>query len=582
MDMLSNPEVEEVVMCCSAQLGKTELLNNIVGYHADRDPGPMLVVMPTIEMGHAWSEDRLAPMIRDTPALKAVFKEEKARDGGNTKARKEFIGGQITIAGANSPASLCGRPIRIVLQDEVDRFPPSAGKEGDPCDLADTRASNFWDRKKFKSSTPTLKGQSRIMKAYRETDQRKFFVPCPHCGHSHLLLFPNLRWDNDNPETARMECPRCREAFTNAQKNAAVRLGKYEATAPSRRGRVGYWLNSLYSPWLTLAEIVDRFLKAKGDPEKLKVFTNTVLAEEWEDDAQKADFTRLQERCEPYTAEVPEGGLILTFGADCQPDRIECEVVAWGRGLESWSIDYRVFHGDIDIFPGDANSPWTEFFAYLGRTFNHAGGVPMIIKSGFVDSGGAGGNTRSIYKAMKGKNLQGWFIGKGRGGAGVPIIGPPSKPSIDKRGGATVDLYIIGVDAAKDQCMQRLLVEEPGPGYCHFPEGRGIDYFRQLTAERKETTYRKGHPFYGWVKDSGQRNEAWDCRVYNYAAIIKEAPHFDGLAKRLKERIAETRPKEYELKASQPKLNQPKPEPKKAGSQPVMKHRYRSNYMNAW
>ena len=123
------------------------LLDNMVGFHVHHDPAPILVLQPTLEMGDAWSKDRLAPMLRDTPALRGKVADPKARASGNTKRHKSFVGGHITIAGANSPASLASRPIRIVMADEVDRYPPSAGTEGDPVSLARKRTTTFWNRK---------------------------------------------------------------------------------------------------------------------------------------------------------------------------------------------------------------------------------------------------------------------------------------------------------------------------------------------------------------------------------------------------------------------------------------------------
>ena len=174
MDAFSDPKIHTVVVMSSAQIGKTELLNNIVGYFVDQDPSPMLMLQPTLEMGNTWSKDRLSPMIRDTRTLTDKISDSKARDSGNTILHKTFQGGHITIAGANSPASLASRPVRVVLADEVDRYPQSAGAEGDPLSLAFKRTTTFWNRKRMVVSTPTVKGVSRIEMAYEESDKRRY------------------------------------------------------------------------------------------------------------------------------------------------------------------------------------------------------------------------------------------------------------------------------------------------------------------------------------------------------------------------------------------------------------------------
>ena len=193
MDAFNDPTVREVVVMSSAQIGKTEMVNNLVGFHVAQDPSPILVVQPTLDMAQTWSKDRLAPMLRDTPALQNLVKDPRSRDSGNTTLHKVFPGGHITACGANSPSSLASRPIRVVLCDEVDRYPVSAGTEGDPVSLAKKRAATFWNRKILLVSTPTNKGASRIEMSYEESDQRKYYVPCQHCGHKQIMAWSNVK-----------------------------------------------------------------------------------------------------------------------------------------------------------------------------------------------------------------------------------------------------------------------------------------------------------------------------------------------------------------------------------------------------
>lgn len=539
MDAPHEPGVKRTIVMSSAQVGKTEIVNNTLGYHIDHDPCPCLVVQPTLEMAETWSKDRLAPMIRDTPSVRDKVGGVKGRDSGNTILHKTFPGGHVTAAGANAPASLASRPVRLVLCDEIDRYPQSAGTEGDPVKLAEKRAATFWNRKVILVSTPTVKGSSRIESEWELSDKRRFHVPCPHCHNEHVLAWGNVRFEKHDTSNARMVCPSCEREFTNAAKNAAVRRGRWIATAPFK-GVAGFHLNELYSPWKTIREVVDDFLEAKADPLKLQVWVNTSLGETWENDGETVSEHELMERVEKYPdgCDVPSRGLYLTIGADVQPDRIEAEVVAWGSGEENWSIDYHVFHGDVDIPEGKRGSPWDAFTDYVRKRWKHETGVDLAVSYTFLDSGGTDGATQSVYNYVKKHRGDRIFAIKGRGGDGLPIVGPPNR----KRSGKSnrpVDLYIVGTDTAKSVIMRRLKQSDPGPGYCHFPAGRDVDYFRQLTAEKGVSKYVKGFRKVVWEKPKDRRNEAFDCRVYAFAAFVMASPQLDKVAYRIKKRAEE-------------------------------------------
>jgi phage terminase large subunit GpA-like protein len=565
MDAPHEPGVKRTIIMSSAQVGKTEIINNTLGYHIDHDPCPTLVVQPTIDMAETWSKDRLAPMIRDTPAVRDKVKGVKSRDSGNTILHKTFPGGHVTAAGANAPASLASRPVRLVLCDEIDRFPPSAGTEGDPVKLAEKRASTFWNRKIILVSTPTVKGSSRIESEWELSDKRRFHVPCPHCGVPHVLAWGNVRFKRENTADARMICPSCEEEFTNAQKNAAVRRGRWIATAPFK-GIAGFHLNELYSPWKNISEVVEDFLEAKDDPLKLQVWVNTSLGETWEGGSEVVTEHELMERVENYAAPVPARGLFLTAGADVQPDRIEVEVVAWGSGEESWSIDYHVINGDVDIPEGQKNSPWNDFTDYVRKRWKHESGVDLAVSYTFVDSGGTDGATQSVYNYVKRHRGDRIFAIKGRGGDGLPIVGPPNR----KRSGKAkrpVDLYIIGTDTAKSVVLRRLKQSDPGPGYCHFPAGRDADWFRQLTAEKPVVKFVKGFRKTTFEKPKDRRNEAFDCRVYAFAAFVMAGPQLDKIAYRIKMQAAE-KPARLMAAAQPAPVSAPAPEPDKTPLDP--------------
>ncbi len=503
---------------CAAQLGKSECLNNTIGYYMDYDPCPILLMQPTLDLAMAYSKDRItAGLLKSTPSLRDKVKDSKVKDSGNTHLHKVFPGGALSLVGANSPSSLASRPIRVVLCDEVDRYPPSAGEEGDPISLAKRRAATFWNRKIILVSTPTNKGASRIEAAYEESDMRKYLVPCHDCGNEQELVWANVKWESDNPKTAIYVCPECGSVWGDGERRRAVSNGRWVATQPFK-GVAGFHLNALYSPWAVLADAVEEFLYARKDPMRLKTFVNTFLGETWEDEGDGVDDYAVAKRKEEYTG-IPEEVVVLTAGVDVQDDRLEVEVVGWGAGEESWQIEYHVLYGDPS-----SPSLWQRLDEILLATYEHPTGEPMLIRSTCVDSGGH--HTRAVYSYAKTRAAHRVFAIKGVGGEGKPIVGRPSKNNIGK-----VPLYAIGVDTAKEVHYSRLRIEEPGPGYCHFPASRDDEYFRQLTAEKQVIKYHKGFPSRVWVKHR-TRNEALDVRVYAIAAFSILNVNIDSLVKR--------------------------------------------------
>ena len=295
MDAFSDPQVTRIVVMSSAQVGKTEILNNIVGYYIDQDPSTILNLQPTLEMAQTWSKDRLAPMVRDNPCLTKKVKSSKSKDSDNTILHKLFPGGHITMVGANSPAGLASRPIRIVLCDEVDRYPVSAGAEGDPVNLAIKRTTTYWNKKIGLFSTPTIKGVSRIEKAFAESDQRYYYVPCPHCGVYQRLRWGHVKYSKDNIKEAYYECEHCGGHLSDSDRYRAIARGYWEAQEEFK-GVAGFHLNELYSPWRKLADIVQDFLDAKDKPDTLKTWVNTSLGETWEEAGESVDPDSLESR----------------------------------------------------------------------------------------------------------------------------------------------------------------------------------------------------------------------------------------------------------------------------------------------
>lgn len=551
MDACSDPLIREVVVMCGTQSGKSEAVLNTIGYHMHHDPCPILVMQPTVDMAQSFSKDRVtAGLIRPTPSLRGLVNDSRAKDANNTTLHKVFPGGALSLVGANSPSSLASRPIRVVLCDEVDRYPPSAGEEGDPISLAKRRAATFWNRKIIQVSTPTNKGASRIEDAYEETDQRKFYVPCVHCGHEQLLIWSNVHWEDGNPKTARYHCAECGAAWTESERHASVARGQWVATAPFN-GVAGFWFNALYSPWVDLIDTVEEFMAARKDPMRLKTFVNTILAETWEDQGEGVDDYAVAKRKEDYDG-IPDDVVLLTAGVDVQDDRLEVEIVGWGAGEETWQIDYQVLYGD-------PSSPqlWARLDEILLATYEHPLGEPMLIRSTCVDSGGH--HTRAVYNYAKTRAGHRVFAIKGVGGEGKPIVGRPSKNNVGK-----VPLYAIGVDTAKELHYARLKIEEPGPGYCHFQAKRDDEYFRQLTAEKQVIKYHKGYPTRTWIK-TRTRNEALDVRVYAIAAFHILNVNMDSIVRRFYANVSGRTVPEKETKPVQPHPLVPKKRPSKGG-----------------
>lgn len=506
LDAVSDPSIESVVIMSCAQVGKTEMLLNLIGYHIHQDPSPILLVQPTLDMAQTFSKDRLAPMLRDTPVLQGKVADPKARDSGNTTLKKNFFGGHITMCGANSPASLASRPIRLVLFDEVDRFPVSAGSEGDPIDLARKRAATFWNRKEVAVSTPTIRNASRIEALFENTDKREYHVPCPDCGHHQVMRWSNVHWTDENPDTAFYACDECGGAWDDAARYKAIRKGEWRATAPFV-GRAGFRLSGLCSPWTPLSSAVADFLQAKKLPETLRVWVNTYLGESWEDDGERLDDFQIASHREDYTSDqLPKEVVFLTAGVDVQDDRLEMEVVGWGRDEESWSVEYKTFFGD----PASAQV-WADLDSYLTLQFSTEDGRELSIKAAAVDTGGH--HTQAVYKFCKPRLGRRIFAIKGVGGEGKPIVGRPSTNNHIK-----CKLFPIGVDTAKETIYSRLKIKEVGAGYCHFPKHYNDEYFAMLTAEKVVRKYHKGFHRREWIKVR-PRNEALDCRVYALAAL---------------------------------------------------------------
>lgn len=505
--------IERVVLMKGAQTGGTEAGLNAVGYWMHAAPGSIMIVWPSLGLVRRNSRTRVDPLIALTPAFRAKVAPRRSRDSDNTVNSKLFAGGQLLMVGANAAAELRSTAVRYLVLDEVDAFPTDVEDEGDPVALAVQRTVSYRGRRKIMLiSTPTIAGVSRIEKAYAETDQRKFFVPCPHCGEHQVLAWSNVRWPDGEPRRAVYACEFCGVLIDEREKPAMLAAGEWRPTATGDGRSAGFHLPSLLSNFEPWGEIAADFLAAKSDPTRLKSWVNLKLGEAFEDrDTAPLAADLLAARSEPFGDELPEAVAVITAGVDTQDDRLEVEFVGWGRGEESWSIDYRIIHGDTT-----KPEPWEALDKLLLRRWRHVKAVPDLhVAATAIDSGG---HRTGQVVAFSGNRLNRrvWAI-KGRGGPGVSPW--PRRPPKPKRQGLA-PIHIVGVDGLKSTLMARLRMEaNDGPGVAHFPEGRDHDWFAGLLAERAIRKWRAGVARIEWVPDPGVRNEPLDCRVYATAAL---------------------------------------------------------------
>ena len=517
MDALSPSDpCQEVILKFSAQSGKTEVLNNFVGFIIDHDPGPILVVQPnTKPMAEAWSKDRLAPMIRDTPSLKAKVAEAKGRDSANTIIHKNFPGGHLSIGGANSPAGLASRPIRYVLFDEIDRYQPT--KEGNPIALGTKRTRTFWNRKILKASSPTFPDVG-IDAEYQQSTQYQYQLQCQACREYQFPQFKYMQWPEGKPFEAEYVCEHCEHRHPISQQHKLKMTGKWVHIGGENPLKKGFWMNQWASPFATWLETINEFLAAKDDPMTLQTVVNTAFAETWDEPGEQLEPNDILLRAETYTAEVPEGVKVITAGVDVQDDRLECHVYGWNENEECWAIDIAYLYGS----PTQPDV-WRDLDDALQTSYQSASG-PVSIYSACIDSGHL---ANMVYAFCQTRYVRKIYATKGQGGEGKAFI-PAASQKRSGRDKRKCPLFNLGVDEAKQSLMYRLQLTEPGPGYIHIPLGNGLfgaEYAAQLTAEKRVTVKRRGFAFREWHQ-TRPRNEALDCWILALAALKISRPTF--------------------------------------------------------
>jgi phage terminase large subunit GpA-like protein len=544
LNAIKEKGVRRIDYMTGAQLGKTTIQQIGVGYFIAYEPRSQIFAQPTQGDMQTFLETKLKPMVQANPNISRKMAKPRSREGTNNSRIISYNAGWLMFSWAGSPKTARGRSAPVVHMDECDGYESTA--EGDFCELLSQRNATFGDQRlETRSSTPTVMGASRIHTGFLEGDQRRFYVACPDCGESQYFRWENVTWigrkskgiedaesdidQEHEPDTARYCCVGCGSLWDDGQRIAAIRNAEkhgqgWKAAKPFK-GHASFHAPEMLSTFRRLRDIVQSYLDklAVGD---LQSFVNVSLAWPYES-GEKIDPDSLLGRREEYAAQVPMGGLYLTAGIDQQMDRLECEVVAWGVGEESWSIDYRVFWGDP---LGD--DVWLELEDYLGEPFIHESGAFMAISAACLDTGGTSGMTQRAYEWLRGKTGRRIFGVKGVGGWGRPIVEKPQRKQSGKNA-RKVDLFLVGTDEAKLAVSKRLAVIKEGPNYCHFPIDRDPEYFKQLTAERLNVKYVKGQAVREWVKPDRARNEALDTRVYALAALKIMNPSFQKLRIRL-------------------------------------------------
>lgn len=549
MDAFNDPVLRHIAVVASSQVGKSECINNMIGYIIDQDPGSILFIQPTTIDAKDYSKLRIAPMIRDTKCLKNKVADPKSRESANTILQKSYPGGILTMCGSTEAHALCSKPIRYIFGDERDRWATSAGNEGDPWELATARQITFYNAKSVEVSTPTVKGASAIERAYGDGTMERWKTRCPHCEEYSEITFENIRFEYETTEVGNDKvyditeihyvCPCC--GGVSSEREIKAQPSKWVAENPEaykQHQTRSFWLSSWVSPWASWKSTILQYLKAIGNSKKMQVVYNTRFGLLWEDRGDLEDEESVMARREDYgtnedgsPVELPEGVLYLTCGVDTQDDRLEYEVVGYGHFDESWGIKKGIIMGRPDT-----DEVWQRLDDIIDHVYRFKSGIGLRVSTTFVDEGGH--FTQDVRMRCRERLAKKVFAIKGRGGQDIPFTSPPKKQKIVVNGRALgmCWVYEIGVDAGKQLIMDNLRVQSPGSKYCHFPrrDDYGPTYFKGLLSER--LVYKNGHKHpWQWEKIPGhERNEPLDCRDYANAAKKAASPDMDAIERRLR------------------------------------------------
>ncbi|WP_372822184.1 phage terminase large subunit family protein [Pseudomonas parafulva] len=540
---------KRVITEVASQLMKTQIALNWIGALIHMSPSNILTLLPSLALAKRVSS-RIGKTIAVTPELKARVAANRSRDARNTMDTKEFEGGTLYATTAGSASNLSELAARFIYGDEVDRWNVDVDEEGDPIELAETRGSTFGRNAKFYfSSSPTIKGASRIDDLFQQSDQRHYYVPCPTCGHMQVLQWERLLYSADFT-TVHYQCagPECDVLIEEHHKGDMLARGEWRAHAKGDGETVGFHLSALYSPlgWVSWADLAKQYEKAKkaqdrGDLEPMQVFYNTRLAKVWDSAVEQTKHEVLQARAlqEDFVlGTLAVGVLVLTASVDVQANRLELMVIGWGVGMERWVVDHQVIPGD----PADERT-WAVLDERLKVRYRHPCGVSLAILATGIDSGGH--HTHEVYQFTRVRRWRNIFALKGASKPGRPVIAQrPSPVDVTWKGQTErhgAELWMVGTDTAKDWIYNRYSFEA-GPGALHFAKDLPEEFFMQCVAERKVARYVKGYKRIEWVKGKADRNEALDLMVYNLAMAYFLGLHRYGEQDwdKLRQKLAQT------------------------------------------
>ena len=516
LDAMSDPDIQRVTLQKSKRIGYTQIITFATGYFIQQDPSPIVLVQPTIDDSKEFSKDTIQPMLDQTACMRGIVAEVKSRDSQNTIGHKQYPGGSLHLRGANSMRGFRRLTKRIGIGDEIDAWPLM--NDGDQIKALEGRTDTYGHRRKIiLGSTPLHEESSRIARHYRASDMRVFMVPCTRCQTLQPITWGRIKWPEHNPERAYFECSTCKHAMDHREKLALLEAGLqhgdqgWHAEKPEVTDHAGFWIWAGYSmsPSAAWGVLAKEFLEVKDRAEELQTFTNEVLAQTWQVVGDGVDPGDIYRKRREHWDVLPQRAVVLTAGVDVQKDRLEVEVVAWSRDEESWSVAYQPIYGD----PSELKI-WTDLDQFLDTTtYEHESGNELKVSAVAIDSG-SNLHTDAVYRYTAANAGKRRYAVKGKGGAGVLFVSKPTREA--KYRGL---LFSLGVDQAKGTLFTRLAKDEVGPGYCHFPADRKLDYFLGLSAERAVRKYSRGQVTVAFVHDRRIPNEPLDCRIYATAAL---------------------------------------------------------------
>lgn len=520
MDAISDPLTERVVIMCSAQIGKSELLLNTVGYYIHNEPCNIAIVQAKADAAQSFSKERFSPMVRVTPVLRDLVFDNKGREASSTVKSKQFVGGFLNFLSANTATDLRSRPVRILLLDEVDGYPLTLKNEGDPVTLAIKRTEGQLNPKVVLVSTPTEKETSKIYAQWMASDQRKYAIKCVHCEDYFIPKWSeHVRWHTDengmhHPETALLHCPHCGCGHNDAERAAAVRYGKWIKHNPASK-IPGFHTWAVVAKTVKLENLVTQFINAQVIDGTLQSFINLQLGEVWEADRSDVSEIDFESRIESYELHaLPNNIAIITAGVDVQKDRIEAATYGFGPDNEIYHLETRRFYTE-NI---QSEAVWDTLAEFLKTVYQRADGTQLPIARAAIDSGYS---TLTIYKFVKDHARRGWYAVKGEDRYG-PLWPLKASKSGTHEGHK---VWTLSTYTAKDFIHSLLRNDVPGPNYIHFSERCDNEYFSQLTCEKRMLKFKHGRKYYIWDNPRKANNEAFDCFIY--ALAVKDSLGYD-------------------------------------------------------